>query len=77
MKGRIEKTAEAMLEEARLVILDYPDNHKILDPLDGKKLLTKKELLKKFDGDNDFAAVFASKVVFGLKLDQFMRKGKK
>lgn len=76
-KKLMDRVSQEMLREAREVILHFPDGKKIRDPLDGRKMLTKGELLKRFDGDGDFAVHFAAKVVFGLKLDRFMRKGKK
>ena len=75
MDERVAKTAEEMLKEARLILQRYPDNEKIRDPLDGRKMLTKGEALERFDGDDDFAAKIAAKL-FGLKLDVFLRKGK-
>ena len=72
---RVRKTAEEILRETRLILQAYPDFEKIRDPVDGMKMLTKKEALKRFDGDDDFAAKVAAKI-FGLKLDVLLRKGK-
>jgi len=72
---RVRKTAEEILKETRLILQAYPEHEKIRDPVDGMKMLTKKEVLSRFDGDDDFAAKIAAKI-FGLKLDVFLRKGK-
>lgn len=72
---RTLKTAEEMLKEARVVLAAYPDDKKMRDPMDGRRMLTKAEALKRFDGEDDFAAKVTSKL-FGLKFDLFLRKGK-
>lgn len=73
MAKRVRRTAEEMLKEARLVLENYPDGERIRDPTGGRKLLTKEEALKRFEGDDDFAARLTA-MVFGLKLDLFIRK---
>ena len=77
MDERVAKTAEEMLKEARLILEAYPDDKKLRDPLGGRKMMTKKEALERFDGDNDWASKVAGKLVFGLKFDQLLRKGKR
>lgn len=74
---RIEMTSEKLLEEAKLILQNYPDHGKIRDPLDGRKMLTKQEALNRFDGDDGWASEFAARYVGGLHIDQKMRKDKR
>lgn len=75
-KKRLVKTAEEMLKEAKLILEGFPDGEKIRDPVDGRKLLTKQEVLEKFEKDDDFAVKLTS-MVFGLKFDLFIRRKKR
>lgn len=72
---RVIMTAEEILKETRLVLEKYPADKKLRDPLDGRRMLTKDEALKRFDGDNKWAVKVAAKI-YGLKLDVLMRKVK-
>lgn len=76
LNERVIKTAEQMLTEARVIIANFADDQKLRDPMDGRHMLSKAEALKKFDGNDDFAARLTS-MLFGLKLDLFLRKGKR
>lgn len=74
---RLNLTSQMLLEEAKLILENYPDHEKILDSRNGEELLTKAEALNLFNGDDGFAALFAAKYIGGLELDQHLRKSKK
>lgn len=74
---RVALTAEELLREAKLILQAYPDDKEIRDPLDGRRMMTKKEALERFDGDNHWASKVAGKLIGGLKFDQILRKGKR
>lgn len=72
-KALMDMTSKEMIKEARRILQNYPEDKKIRDPIDGRRMLTRQEILKRFDGDNEFAALFTARIVFGGKADRFFR----